>query len=320
MSETRVAVIGAGAWGIALALQAARQGAAVTLWARDPGSLDASRCLPRLPGFALPQSVTLTATLPEQAELVLLAVPMQHLRAIAGRLRGSAPLIACCKGVERDSLALPGEILGALHPQRPRGVLSGPNFAAEIAAGLPAAAVLACADLGLARQLAGLLSGGAFRVYAGADPVGVEVGGAAKNVIAIAAGAAIGAGFGENARAALVTRGIAELGRLIAALGGAAETASGLSGVGDLVLTCTGRASRNFSLGLELAQGRSLAAILADRSTVAEGVETAPALAARAASRAIDVPIIATVAALLTGRIGLEEAKHGLLNRPLAVE
>ena len=316
----QVAVIGAGAWGIALSIQAARAGASVSLWARDPASLDADRCLPRLPGVRLPPAVDVTGMLPERADLVLLAVPMQHLRAVAGRLTGQSPLIVCCKGVERGTALLPGEILDALHRGRPRGVLSGPNFAVEIAAGLPAAAVLACRDLALAQRLAASLSGGGFRLYAGADPIGVEICGAAKNVIAIAAGAAIGAGHGENARAALITRGIAELSRLIVALGGAAETASGLSGIGDLVLTCTGRASRNFSLGVELGQGRELAAILAGRSTVAEGVETAPALAARAEAAGIDVPIIATVAALLTGQIGLEAAKTALLSRPLAIE
>lgn len=317
---SRIAVIGAGAWGIALAIQAARSGASVSLWARDPSALDADRRLPRLPDISLPMAVDVTGVLPEHADLMLLAVPMQHLRDVARRLAGASPLIACCKGVERGTALLPGEILAALHPDRPRGVLSGPNFAAEIAAGLPAAAVLASRDLSLAQSLAARLSGAGFRLYAGGDPIGVEIGGAAKNVIAIAAGAAIGAGHGENARAALITRGIAELSRLIVALGGAPETASGLSGIGDLVLTCTGRASRNFSLGLELGQGRGLASILAGRSTVAEGVETAPALAARAAEAGIEVPIIATVAALLTGRIGLDAAKSALLARPLAVE
>ncbi len=316
----RIAVVGAGAWGIALAVQAARTGAAVSLWARDPGSLGPDRCMPRLPGIALPDRVSVTGTLPDAADLLLLAVPMQHLRAVAGRLAVRAPLVACCKGVERGTGLLPGEVLAALRPGLPRAVLSGPNFAAEVARGLPAAAVLASAELGLAQALAAMLSAGAFRVYAGDDPVGVEVGGAAKNVIAIAAGAAIGAGFGENARAALVTRGIAELSRLIAALGGRAATASGLSGVGDLLLTCTGAASRNTSLGVALGQGRALAEVLAGRTTVAEGVDTAPALARRAASAGVAVPIIDTVAALLTGAIGLDAAREQLLGRPLGLE
>jgi glycerol-3-phosphate dehydrogenase (NAD(P)+) len=318
--SARVAVVGAGAWGTALAVQAARAGATVTLWARDPGQLGADRCMARLPGVVLPDAVSVSGALPDVADLVLLAVPMQHLREIGGQLALRAPLIACCKGVERTSGALPGEVLAALHPGVPRGVLSGPNFAGEVARGLPAAAVLACREIGTAQALAGMLSGGAFRVYAGDDPVGVEVGGAAKNVIAIAAGAAIGAGYGENARAALVTRGIAEVSRLIVALGGRAATASGLSGVGDLVLTCTGASSRNTSLGMALGGGRTLAEVLAERSTVAEGVETAPALAARAAALGVAVPVIETVAALLTGTIGLDEARAGLLGRPLGME
>ncbi len=316
----RIAVIGAGAWGVALAVQAARTGAAVSLWARDPASLGPDRCMPRLPGIALPDRVSVTGALPDAADLVLLAVPMQHLRAVAGRLAVRAPLVACCKGMERGTGLLPGEVLAALHPGLPRGVLSGPNFAAEVARGLPAASVLASVELGLAQALAAMLSAGAFRVYAGDDPVGVEVGGAAKNVIAIAAGAAIGAGFGENARAALVTRGIAELSRLIAALGGRAATASGLSGVGDLLLTCTGAASRNTSLGVALGEGRALAEVLRGRTTVAEGVDTAPALSRRAASAGVAVPIIDTVAALLTGAIGLDAARERLLGRPLGLE
>ncbi len=252
--------------------------------------------------------------------MVLLAVPMQHLRSVAAGLAVRAPLVACCKGMEQGTGCLPGEVLAALHPSLPRGVLSGPNFAGEVARGLPAAAVLASADLALAQELATVLSGEAFRIYAGNDPTGVEVGGAAKNVIAIAAGAAIGAGHGENARAALVTRGIAELSRLIVALGGQRATASGLSGVGDLLLTCTSTSSRNTSLGVALGQGRTLAEVLGSRTTVAEGVGTAPALAARAAAAGVAVPIIDTVAALLTGGIGLAGARALLLERPLGLE
>ncbi len=316
----RIAVVGAGAWGTALAIQAARAGAEVSLWARDPASLGGDRCMARLPGVALPDGVAVGGTLPTAAELVLLAVPVQHLRRIAGELGVRAPLVACCKGMERDSHLLPVEVLAALHPGLPCGMLSGPNFAGEVAAGLPAAAVLACGDAGLARGLAAMLATPAFRIYAGDDPVGVAVGGAAKNVVAIAAGAAIGAGYGENARAALITRGIAELSRLIAALGGRAATAAGLSGIGDLVLTCTGPASRNYSLGAALGRGQALADILAARSTVAEGVETAPALAARAAEAGVPVPVIEAVALLLTGRIDLARARDRLLSRPPGVE
>jgi len=317
---SRVAVIGAGAWGTALAVQAARAGNAVTLWARDPSTLRADRTMARLPGIVLPDRVAVTGTLPQRADIVLLAVPLQHLRGLAGQLAVEAPLIACCKGVERDTLRLPTEILGALHPHLPCGVLTGPNFAEEIARGLPAAALLAGARLDLAQEWAATLATPAFRLYASDDPLGAQAGGAAKNVIAIAAGAAMGAGFGENARAALITRGLAELGRLIEALGGRAATAAGLSGMGDLVLTCTGASSRNYSLGVALGEGRSLPEILAGRSTVAEGVDTAPALAARAAALGVSLPIIEAVAALLTGRLSLEDAGRALLSRPLGTE
>ncbi|MGI4745768.1 MAG: NAD(P)H-dependent glycerol-3-phosphate dehydrogenase [Janthinobacterium lividum] len=316
----RIAVVGGGAWGTALALQAAQAGAEVGLWARDPEALQSDGCMRRLPGMVLPRSITVSGTLPTEADMVLLAVPMQHLRRIAGQLALQAPLIACCKGVERGTLYLPGEVLAELHPGLPRGVLSGPNFAGEVARALPAASVLACHDADLAGRLARLLASASFRVYAGDDPVGVEAGGAAKNVIAIAAGAAMGSGAGENARAALITRGIAELGRLIAALGGRPATAAGLSGVGDLVLTCTGAGSRNYSLGVALGEGATLDHILAGRSTVAEGVDTAPALAERAAVLGVSVPIIEAVAALLTGRIDLAEARERLLARPLGAE
>ena len=317
---SHIAVVGAGAWGTALAIQASRAGATVSLWARDPASLGHDRCMARLPGVALPDGIAVGGMLPAAADLVLLAVPMQHLRRIAGLLEVRAPLIACCKGLERDTGRLPVEILAELHPDLPGGMLSGPNFAAEVAHGLPAAAVLACADAERATGLARLLTTPAFRIYAGDDPVGVAVGGAAKNVMAIAAGAAIGAGHGENARAALVTRGVAELSRLIAALGGKSATAAGLSGIGDLILTCTGAASRNYSLGVALGQGLALRDILAARSTVAEGVETAPALAARAAAAGVTVPVIEAVALLLTGRIELAEARERLLSRPTGIE
>jgi glycerol-3-phosphate dehydrogenase (NAD(P)+) len=318
--SAHVDVIGAGAWGTALAIQAALAGNRVSLWARSPDPMLPDGSLKRLPGIVLPEAVTLVRDLPTRADAVLLAVPMQHLRSVAGSLRARAPLIACCKGLERTSQLLPLELLAQLHPDLPLGVLSGPNFAAEIARGLPAAAVLACTDAGLASGLTFLLATENFRLYASDDPTGVQVGGAAKNVIAIAAGAAIGAGLGENARAALITRGVAELGRLIVGLGGKPATASGLSGLGDLVLTCTGSASRNYGLGVALGGGESLQSILAARTTVAEGVETAPALASRAASLGVAVPVIEAVSLLLTGTIDLQQARIRLLARPLRME
>lgn len=314
-----VAIVGAGAWGLALAIQASRAGCAVSLWAHDPTVLAAKRESPRLPGARLPDSVRLIDALPAHGDAILLAIPMQILREVAARLPDSdAPLIVCAKGVETGTLRLPLEVLGELHPNRPSAVLTGPNFAHEIAAGQPAATVLAAADPVLRARLASLLATPSFRVYGNDDPIGAQVGGAAKNVVAIAAGAVIGAGLGENARAGLITRGLAELARLSVALGGRAETVMGLSGLGDLLLTCTGPASRNFSLGLALGRGERLADVLAARAAVTEGVATAPALVARAAG--LDLPICEAVADLLAERVTLSGAITRLLARPLRDE
>jgi glycerol-3-phosphate dehydrogenase (NAD(P)+) len=309
-----VQVIGAGAWGTALALQALRAGATVRLWARNPARAAAmaeGRTNPHLPGIALPAALAVSSDW-AAADIVLLAMPMQALRGLAPRLPDGL-LVACCKGVEIGTHLLPLEVLAAIHPGRPAAVLTGPNFAAEVARGLPAAAVVA----GAAREAAiAALSTPDFRLYGNDDAIGAQVGGAAKNVIAIAAGAVIGAGLGENARAALVTRGLAELARLAAALGGRAETVSGLSGLGDLLLTCTGAGSRNFSLGLALGQGRSVAAVLAERDSVTEGVATAPALVARARALGVELPIAEAVAAIVEGRLSLAAAMRAILARP----
>jgi glycerol-3-phosphate dehydrogenase (NAD(P)+) len=311
-----IAVVGAGAWGTALALHAVRAGCRVTLWARNPGKINANRESPRLPGFRLPDSVTVTGSLPAFGHhVIVIAVPMPHLRAVLAQLAPQAPLLIGAKGVETGSLRLPLEIAAELHPSVPAALLTGPNFAHEVAAGLPTAAVVAASDPGLREHLAGLLATPRFRLYGNDDPEGAQLGAAAKNVIAIAAGVVIGAGLGENARAALVTRGLAELGRLVAAGGGKARTVTGLSCLGDLLLTCTGPTSRNYSLGLALGRGESLAAVLAGRTAVTEGVATAPALVARAGV-ALDLPICRAVAALLEGRTTLGEAMTSLLARP----
>ncbi len=299
-----VAIVGAGAWGRALAVQAARAGRSVTLWARQPEALP-----------PLPEGISVTGVLPTGGHAaILLVVPVQHMRAVVAAMRPEAPLLVCAKGVEEGTLRLPLEIAADLHPGVPGGVLTGPNFAAEIAAGLPAAAVIAATDPALREHLAALLATPTFRLYGNADPIGAQVGGAAKNVIAIGAGVVIGAGLGENARAGLITRGLAELGRLAVALGGRAETVAGLSGMGDLVLTCTGASSRNHSLGVALGRGEALADILAGRSAVTEGVRTAPALMARAAG--LDLPVCQAVTDLLTGRTDLAGAMAALLARP----
>jgi glycerol-3-phosphate dehydrogenase (NAD(P)+) len=313
-----VAVIGAGAWGTALAIQAVRAGNAVSLWVRDPARAEmiaANRENPRLPGVRLPEPVLVGPAIPDGGDLALLTVPVQHLRSVLSRLPpGFPPLVACAKGVEQTTLRLPLEIVAEVHPGTPAAVLTGPNFAHEIAAGLPAASVVAAADAGLREAVAAALGTPSFRLYGNDDPIGAQVGGAAKNVIAIAAGAVIGAGLGENARAALITRGLAELSRVAVALGGRAETVMGLSGLGDLLLTCTGAASRNYSLGYALGRGETLAEVLAARSTVTEGVATAPALIARAAG--VDLPVCTAVAALLAGGTTLAEAMAALLARP----
>jgi glycerol-3-phosphate dehydrogenase (NAD(P)+) len=313
-----VAVIGAGAWGTALAIQAARAGNDVTLWARDPqraGMIAVSRENPRLPGVRLPASILVTDAAPTAVGIALLAAPMQHIRHVLRQLPPSlAPLVVCAKGLETGTLRLPLEIIDELRPATPAAVLTGPNFAHEIAAGLPAAAVIAATDATLRENVATILSTPSFRLYGNDDPIGAQVGGAAKNVIAIAAGTVIGAGLGENARAALITRGLAELARLAVALGGRRETVMGLSGLGDLLLTCTGPASRNFSLGLALGRGEALADVLAARSAVTEGVATAPALVARAVG--VDLPICTAVAALLSGDTTLKDAMAALLSRP----
>ncbi len=316
MSE-RITVLGAGAWGTALAIHAARLGHAVALWARDPARAAAMRGAGEnarlLPGARFPAGLRVTADARGAlggAALVLVAVPTQPLAAALAALPALGAPVLCCKGFEAATARLPLEIAG-------RGaVLTGPNFAHEVAAGLPAASVVASADAALAARAQALLSGGALRLYTSDDPVGAQVGGAAKNVLAIAAGVAVGAGLGENARAALVTRGLAELSRLAVALGGRAETAAGLSGMGDLLLTACGERSRNTSLGLALGRGATLAEALAGREGVTEGVATAPALLRRARAAGVELPICEAVAALLAGELAVREAMGRLLARP----
>ncbi len=316
----KISIIGAGAWGTALAIQAHRAGTQITFWVRDPARARAiaeTRENPRLPGHKLPEAIHITGELPQTAEPKLLVVPLQHLRPVAARLPPS-PFICCAKGIETGTLRLPLEILDELHPTASAAMLTGPNFAREIAAGLPAAAVIAASDPALRTQITERLATPTFRIYGNDDPIGAQVGGAAKNVIAIAAGAVIGAGLGENARAGLITRGLAELARFAAALGGRPETVMGLSGLGDLLLTCTSPASRNYSLGLALGSGEALSTAVSRASGVVEGVATAPALVARAAAldMPVDMPVCHAVAALLSGAITLPQAINDLLARP----
>ncbi|HUW80252.1 MAG TPA: NAD(P)H-dependent glycerol-3-phosphate dehydrogenase [Acidocella sp.] len=317
-AEQNITVIGAGAWGTALAVLHARAGRDVTLWARDPSraaAMIATRQNPRLPGVTLPNNLAITSEIPN-ANIYLLAVPMQHLRATLARLPGTGAVVLCCKGLEAGSLRLAPELV----TDRPAAILSGPNFAHEIAAGLPAAAVLATPDTALRTALITALKTDTLRLYGSADMLGAALGGAAKNVIAIASGVVMGAGLGENARAALITRGIAEISRLATALGGRAETISGLSGLGDLLLTCTGASSRNFSLGFALGQGQNLQNILASRSSVTEGVTTAPALLARAKAAGVEMPITQAVTKLLADESNIAETMAELMGRALKDE
>lgn len=316
MSE--IAVIGAGAWGTALALVAARAGNRVTLWARSPARAEeiaATRRNPRLPGVELPPEIRVVATLPS-AEIALLAVPLPHLREALRRLPACAVLVDCAKGVEAGTLALPLDILAEEAPGAAHAVLTGPNFAHEIARRLPAAAVVAAREEDVRKRVLAALTTPEFRLYGNDDPIGAQLGGAAKNVVAIAAGAAIGAGLGENARAALVTRGLAEITRLAVAMGGQATTVTGLSGLGDLLLTCTGGGSRNFRFGLALGEGRSVAEALAASNGVVEGAVTAPGLVARAEGLGVSLPICHSVARVVSGEASVADMIAALMSRP----
>ena len=321
----RIAVLGAGAWGTGIACALAAQHT-LALWAR---SADQARAITRaaqneryLPGIAIPASVGVTADLGEAlagAALVLLATPVASMRevlSLAPLRRAAPPLVWLCKGFEEGTGLLPHQVLDqALGAGASCGALSGPSFAEEVARGLPCALTLAARDPDFAREAAALLHGGRLRVYYSADVVGVELGGAVKNVMAIAAGISDGLALGMNARAALITRGLAEIGRLVAALGGQAETVMGLAGAGDLILTATGDLSRNRRVGLELARGRTLADILASLGHVAEGVHSAKEVARLAAKRSVDMPVTEAVNEVLEGRLSPAAAVDRLLAR-----
>ena len=329
MTFEHIAVVGAGAWGTALANTIARAGRPVLLAARDRVAADAlvaRRESPRLPGVAIDERVGI-APLTEEVgryDLILLAVPSQHLRAaaraIAPTLRDGTPVIACAKGIERGTRLFMTEVIAASAPAALPGILSGPSFAADVARGLPAAVTLATRDEATAAALARTLGSAAFRPYWTDDVLGVALGGAVKNVLAIAAGIVEGRGLGHNAAAALVTRGFAEMARLGQAMGAGLETLTGLSGFGDLVLTCHGPLSRNRSLGLALGKGAKLADYMAGRRQVVEGEATAPAVLARAARYKIEMPICAAVDAILHGGADLDEAIRALMARPLRRE
>lgn len=319
-----IGVVGAGAFGTALAVALAHDGRQVALWSRDGAQVAALRQervnAHRLPGVDLPENVSVTAEIADLAgmEAVLLCLPMQALRGFLGGAGGAfsgVPLVACCKGVDLATMTGPSAIMAVAAPEATRAVLTGPSFAADIARGLPTALTLACEDEAAGMGLQRLISTPALRLYLTTDVTGAELGGALKNVIAIAAGIVIGAGLGDSARAALMTRGYAEMARLAMALGARAETLAGLSGLGDLVLTCTSAQSRNFRHGFALGSGRAV-----DPTVTVEGVATAKAVSEMAKTRGVEMPITTMVAALIDGRLDLSAAIQTLLSRPLKKE
>jgi glycerol-3-phosphate dehydrogenase (NAD(P)+) len=322
-----IGVVGAGAWGSALANIAARAGREVTLWGRNSATvaeIAATRENPRLPGIRIDDRVAVTADLAKaaQADAILVVVPAQDLRAaataLAPMLRNATPVIAAAKGIERGTRLFMTQVIAQALPHAVPAILSGPSFAADVARGLPTAVTLAASDDTLASALAPALGSATFRPYHSADVRGVEIGGAAKNVLAIAAGIVTGRRLGASAVAALITRGFAELSRFGRAHGARVETLTGLSGLGDLILTCASPQSRNFSLGIALGEGRSLAQARAGK--LAEGLYSAAVLAEMAAERAIDMPISTAVAAILEGRLSIDAAIESLLTRPFRAE
>lgn len=327
--QARLGVLGAGAWGIALANVAARAGGEVILWTRfaeAASALQIHRESPNyLPGQPLHDAVSVTSEIGQAlaCEAVLCVSPAQFAREVlalsAPFIRAGLPIIMCCKGVERSSLALMSEVLAQTAPQARALVLSGPGFAKEVARGLPTATTIA-GPAPLAESLARRLADPTFRPYVSEDLIGAQIGGAVKNVIAIACGIAQGAALGESARAALITRGFAEMTRLGMALGGRLETLNGLSGLGDLVLTCTSLASRNMALGFALGQGMSLQAAMEGKNSVAEGAASAPAVLHLARRAGVEMPICEAVADVLDGRASVAHAILALLARPLRGE
>jgi glycerol-3-phosphate dehydrogenase (NAD(P)+) len=327
----RLAIIGGGGWGTALAVAARRAGSRPILWTRNREVVaavnDRHENALLLPGVALDPKIVATTefgTAIASADAALLVVPAQSLRGVLEahrhHLRSGLPLLHCAKGIESSSLATMSEVGIAVLPASPFAVLSGPTFAAEVARGLPTAVAIAGHDASLARAFVTALGSPRFRPYLSPDPIGAQIGGAVKNVVAIACGIIVGYGLGENARAALITRGLAEMVRLGLAMGARAETFQGLSGFGDLVLTCTTLRSRNYMLGMALGGGQSLAAAMAGRRLVVEGVATAAAIARLAARLDIEMPISAAVAAVLYDGAPIEAMIDRLLRRPYRSE
>jgi len=327
MSIQKISVLGGGAWGTALALTCARAGRAVTLWEFDAGNAEhlASKRESRfLPGVRLDDGIAVTRALGEasRADAILLVVPAQAMRSVAKTLAQTIghgrPLVACAKGIEHGTHDFMSEIIGECAPQAVPAILSGPSFAADVARGLPTAVTIAADDEAVARELAHAMNTNTFRPYHSTDVRGVEIGGAIKNVLAIASGIVTGRGLGASASAALTTRGFAELVRFGRAYGARPETMMGLSGLGDLILTCSTPQSRNFSFGVALGKGE--APDSAAHGKLAEGAFTAPVLLEMARAKNVDMPISTAVAAILAGKLSVDAAIESLLTRPLKAE
>jgi glycerol-3-phosphate dehydrogenase (NAD(P)+) len=318
----RLGVIGGGAWGTALAQVASASGETL-LWALEPEVIEAINGSHEnsvfLPGVPLSPAIRATSDLGELGgcDAWLVVTPAQHMRGVLGRAADSdRPLVLCAKGIEEASGQLLHQVAKQLCPNAEIAVLSGPTFAHEVAKGLPTAVTLAAENAGLAEQLRDRIKQPAFRIYVSDDVAGAEIGGAVKNVLAIACGVVEGKGLGQNARAALIGRGFAEMTRFGLAFGARRETLAGLSGLGDLVLTCSSTSSRNYSLGVGIGQGLSAAELLSDRKTIAEGAFTAPVLVRLAREKGVDMPIVDAVDALIAGRASVDEVLGALLSRP----
>ncbi len=330
MKIDSVGVVGGGAWGTALAQTLRLAGRDVVLWARETETVEEINARHVntlfLPGVGLDPKLRATTKLADIAaqDVVLMVAPAQHVRAVskelAPQLRPGQPFVICAKGIERETGKLMGEVAAEVVPDATQAALSGPSFAADVARGLPAAVTIACEREDIGRKLAESLGYRQFRIYWSSDITGVELGGAVKNVLAIAAGIVDGKGLGASAHAALVTRGFAELRRFGMALGARPETLTGLSGLGDLILTCGSPQSRNMSLGRALGQGRTLDEVLGERRAVTEGVFTAAAVVRLARAKGIEMPIAEAVNAIVEGRVTVDAAIAGLMQRPFKAE